>query len=108
MPVTEAELILARSWIGNTETEDVFNERYDRLDSLDAAILESMRAQLSAMVFDQPSGLSTPDGLNLQYGQNIQTLRDMIKTFIAAGGTVEDETGPSGPGLVKLERVDYR
>lgn len=108
MPPTEAELTVARSWIGNTETDDTFSERYDRLGGLDGAIVESLRAQLSVMILDQPSGLSTPDGLNLQYSENIRALRESLKNFIAIGGTPEDEAGPMGPGLVKMERVDYR
>lgn len=45
MPVlTDGEWVLVRSWIGTTEEDAVFQERYDRLGTMDRAIIESLRA----------------------------------------------------------------
>lgn len=108
MPPTADELTLARSWIGNTEEEDVFAERYDRLEDLDKAILESMRAQLSVMLFDQPSSISTPDGLSVQFTQNITALQQLIKNFVAMGGTDPATAEGGGSGVYQIERTSSR
>jgi len=110
MPVlTEGEWVVVRSWIGTTEEEEVFQERYDRLNDLDAAIIESLRAQLSTMILDQPSSISTPDGLSLQYGENIRTLREHLNKFISQGGTdALPESGVGGANVTRMERPSYR
>lgn len=108
MPATADQLKVARSWIGNTETDDVFNERFDRLGlDLDAAIVESLRAQLAALVMDQPAGLGLPDGTNLQYGENIRTLRENLKNFLSTGGT-DPATSEGGSVVTRIVRDDYR
>lgn len=89
MPATDDELTYARSYIGTTETDDTFNERVDRLalmydergDVLDAAIEESMRAQLSAMMLDGPAQASAPGGISYSQGANIQTLAQQLTEF---------------------------
>lgn len=91
MPATESELTYARSYIGTTETDDTFNERLDRLsidideraDALDAAIEESIRAQLSAMLLDGPAQASAPGGVSYSQGANIQTLAQQLSEFRA-------------------------
>lgn len=110
MPVlTEGEWVLVRSWIGTTEADETFQERYDRLESLDKAIIESLRAQLAAMTLDQPSSISTPDGLSVQFGENIRALRDTLKAFINSGGTdALPEQGVGGANVTRLERPSYR
>jgi hypothetical protein len=106
---TPEELTLARSWIGNTETEDVFAERYDRLKgSIDAAILESLRAQLAVMTLDGPSYISTPDGMRIQYVANITAIQDTIKRFISMGGTDPNTVEATSPGIHRLDRTRYR
>lgn len=108
MPATANDLKVARSWIGNSESDATFNERYDRLGSLDAAITESLRSQLAALL-ESPAGLGTPDGLNVQTGENIRTLRGLLAEFLATGGTVEDETILAGGAAVtQVSRPDYR
>lgn len=101
MPATADELKVARSWIGTTETDDVFNERYDRLGSLDAAIKESLRTQLAKLILDQPAGLSTPDGLNVQFGENIRTLSARLAEFSSEGGS-------AGTGSVQISQFATR
>jgi hypothetical protein len=88
MPVTTAELNYARSFIGTTEEEDVFNERFDRLEAdyddrrvqLNAAIEESLRAQLQSMMLDQPSSASV-GSVSFSMGANIQELARALKDF---------------------------
>lgn len=94
MPVSADQLEVARSWIGTSESEPTFSARYDRFSAdptvtvpLDAAIIESIRAQLAVLVLDQPAQLSTPDGMSVNYTANIAALRDQLKAFIDSGGT---------------------
>lgn len=110
MPVlTSGEWVLVRSWIGTTEQDATFQERYDRLGSLDLAIIESLRAQLAAMTLDQPSSVSTPDGLSVQFGENIRALRETLKSFISTGGTdALAEDGAGGANVTRVERPSYR
>jgi len=89
MPATDEELTYARSFTGNTETDDTFNERVDRLglvygeraDALDAAIEESIRGQLSAMLMDGPAQASAPGGVSYSQATNIQTLAQQLTEF---------------------------
>lgn len=98
MPATEAELNYARSYIGTTETDETFNERLDRLaldseersDALEAAIEESLRAQLSSLLLDQPGQASAPGGVSYSNGANIQTLAQELDKF---------RSGSSGRGV---------
>lgn len=87
MPTTDEQWTVAQSWIGTTETRVTFDERYDRLDSLDEAIKESMRAQLAVLVFDQPAGVGLSSGDNFQFGENIRTIRENLAKFEDEGGT---------------------
>lgn len=89
MPATTDELTYARSFIGTTETDATFNERVDRLslvyderaDALDAAIEESMRAQLHSMVLDSPGQASAPGGISFSNGANMQTMAQELNEF---------------------------
>lgn len=108
MPPSDDQLTLARSWIGSTEEDDVFAERYDRLGSLDAAILESMRAQLAAMLFDSPTSITTPDGLSVQYNTNVTGLQAQIKNFISLGGTDGQPESHTGPNVTQAVRDQTR
>jgi hypothetical protein len=103
MPASEDELKVARSWIGTTETDDVFNERYDRLGSLDDAIAESMRAQLAVLLMDQPASLSTPDGTSVNFGKNIDAMTARLQEFLDTGGSDSIDTS-----IAKIHRPSYR
>jgi hypothetical protein len=113
MPVSQSELTVARSWIGNTEEESVFNERFDRLlpdaedrdQALGMAIEESLRAQLNAMVLDQPATFSVP-GVSASYGENIRTLKENLESFIATGMSVAPGAGAAQ--IVTLDRGPLR
>ena len=103
MTLTTDQLAYVRSWVGQTETDDSLNERYDRLyvDEEDAAveatIQESLRAQLQAMMLDQP-GSMTIDDISLSYNTNIQYLREQLKKF-------ESESGLGGSGSGALYQL---
>jgi hypothetical protein len=104
MPTTTDQMKVARSWIGTTEDDATFNERYDRLGSLDLAIAESLRAQLAVLVLDQPSSLATPDGTSVNFAANIKALQDNLAQFLDTGGT--DET--TSTSIARISRTSYR
>lgn len=109
MPTTPEQLKTARSWIGESETSDIFNERFDRLGSLDLAIVESLRSQIGVLESDQPASFGLPSGLNASFSSNITELKDTLEKFIAGGGTPEDPTAlPGSLKIVRLVRPDYR
>lgn len=95
MPTTADELIVARSWIGNTETQSAFDERFDRHflelgdreGSLESAIEESLRAQLQAMVLDRPASMSLPGGISASFGENMRILKENLEKFTATVGS---------------------
>ncbi len=114
MPVSADQLVVARSWIGTSESEATFNERYDRFSEdptvtvpLDSSIIESIRAQLAVLVLDQPAQLSTPDGMSVNYTANIAALRQQLKDFIDSGGTGLIPTAMEA-SVVRMRRSSYR
>lgn len=108
MPTTDEEWAEARSWIGPNEDQGTFDERVDRLGSVDQSIIESLRQQLADMTFGQPAGLGLPDGTNLQYQENIRAARESLQRFLTEGGTEEDETDIGGANVTTLSRPQYR
>lgn len=112
--MTADELNYARSWIGTTEDDDTFLERFDRqyrmaasahtfasdnaqrTYALNLAVEESMRAQLSVFVFDGPSSASA-DGDSYSNTTNMTTLRENIKEF-------KDLKGSGQAGVTRLVR----
>lgn len=105
--LTQDQLRVVRSWVGQTADESVLQERYARLDDLDGVILEEMRAQYAELIA-QPSTISV-DGLSVSYGENIRALRERINDFIKVGGTRTDDTPPPGGAMVhKLVRPEVR
>lgn len=88
MPASDDELTWARSYIGNVETDDTFNERVDRLEAdfnereqvLNAAVEESMRGQLNALMLDQPSQASV-GSISYSNAANIQELSKELEKF---------------------------
>lgn len=118
MPTTASEFIVAQSYIGETETLDTFDERFDRHytvvvmegslsadtarreEALHRGIEESLRAQLAAMALDAPSSASA-DGKSYSNVQNLVTLQNALKKF-------EGEHGSSKIRSVTLCRPDVR
>jgi hypothetical protein len=102
VPTTSDQFALAQSWIGTTETQATFDARYDRYlaegsdadTALAQAIEESMRQQLSQMVFDQPGQVSLPGGLSANYQANIQALMKNLQYFRDTQGSAKGRVVP--------------
>lgn len=105
--LTQDQLRVVRSWVGEAADEATLQERYARLSDLDGVILEEMRAQYAALI-EQPSSISV-DGVSIGYGENIRALRERINDFVKVGGTQLDDTPPQGAAMVhKLVRREVR
>ena len=115
MPASEDELNYARSYIGTIETEDVFNERVDRLsdfydersDVINAAIEESMRAQLHSMMLDQP-GQASVGSVSYSNGANIQTMANELQDFQKSSGIGLVPLGSTKLTMARLVRQRER
>lgn len=108
MPPTTSQMAAARSWIGPKETDAIFSERFDRLDSLDAAILESLRAQVSTLIFSQAASISVED-ISINYSENIKAITSLIKEFQEVGGTEGLlEKGSIPVNVTKFHRTSSR
>lgn len=102
------ELAAARAWIGTEETDQALSARAERLGSLDAAILEVLRTNLTELI-EQPSSTSLPSGLSVTITQNITALEKLIKDFQASGGVEASLAGTATvPSVTKLHRADRR
>lgn len=81
--LTDAQLAAARLELGTTINEDDLQERYDRTQSLDAAITEVLRQRM-ADLRATPASFNTPD-----YGQstaeNLKALEAQLGSRGAAG-----------------------
>ncbi len=102
--LTEGQVKVARSWIGNSEELEVFQERYDRLGSFDDAITESLRAQLAGYALDSPAQFGTPSGYSQNTSENIKSLRESLAKFLEV---VVAEAG-AGVTVAVMRRPDYR
>jgi hypothetical protein len=116
VPATADQLTLARSYIGSTETDDVFNERFDRLGpgepwwvKLTLAIQESIRAQIASLIFDQPTQI-TVGGDSFNWGSNIKALQDALEAFEDSGGIPDPDLpiGSIGASTARLVRPSVR
>lgn len=110
MPATADQLTVARSYIGTTETDAVFNERYDRLGpsepahvKLSLAIEESIRAQLSALIFDQPTQI-TVGGDSFNWSTNVKALEDALERIQDDPIADPEEEISIGSTVVRLDR----
>lgn len=104
--LTEDQLAVVRSWVGEAPEESALHERFNRLHDVDGAVLEELRTQYTEM-------LATPqlsvDGLNISYAGNLQALRDRINQFISEGGTGLDDTPlPGRLSISRIKRFDPR
>lgn len=102
MPLTENELIVARSWVGQEVTDDALNERYERLGSLNAVIEETLRVQATELA-KRPANVSLPSGLTVSTSHNITEARQRLEKFLASGGV-----NATSPGVTRLKRKDRR
>ena len=102
MPLTDDEMMAARSWIGETVSDETINERYDRLGDINLAIEEELRSQSVAMA-QRPTNLALPSGLSLGFGQNITAAESRLKDFLSSGGV-----SSIGVKITKLYRKQER
>jgi hypothetical protein len=98
---TDKQWAVATSWVGS-EAREVFDERYNRLGDLDAAIEESLRAQLTAMTIGAPSRISVED-ISVDYSGNISALQKSLEKFLLLGSD-----GGTRPKVTKIVRPSYR
>jgi hypothetical protein len=102
--VDPGELVYVRSYIGETELEATFNERFDRqytaqsllgtwgdlvlmrARAINLAIEESMRAQIAVLTLDQP-GQGKAGDASYSYDKNIDALEKDLKRFMALKGS---------------------
>jgi len=106
--LTEGQVRVARSWIGNSEALEVFQERFDRLGSFDDALTESLRAQLAGYALDSPGQFSTPSGYSQNTTENIRSLKETLAKFLASGGTDSVADAGTTVHVTALRRPDYR
>lgn len=102
MPFTNDEMQVVLSWTGTGETEAKLNERYERLEDMDAVIVESLRYQI-AVLRSSPASLRLPSGLSINTSDNIKALEEALGKFVAQGGT-----SGSATNVTKLVRADWR
>ena len=106
MALTADELTAIRAWVGNEPTDAELNERYDRLESLDAVVEETLEAKL-ALLLEQPSSVSLPSGLSVTITQNMTEMRQTLKRFKNTT-SLDDPIAGDIPGVSKLHRADRR
>jgi hypothetical protein len=105
--LTYEDIQIVRSWIGQTYSESGIYEKYERLQDLDATILEILMDQLQE-ARSNPSSLSLPGGLSLSFNESIRALERLIDKFKAQGGTdgVAESGGPTSHK--RFVRTDWR
>lgn len=101
MPLSDDQVRVIRSWVGDRPRGEDLEERYTRLGDIDEVIRETLRSQL-AKLLASPSSFSTPDGLSVSTSENIRTLRETIDKFY---GT---EAASQEVNVTKLSRPNIR
>ena len=102
--LTDDQVELIRSWVGENEPLVDLQERYDRLgESIDKVIEETLRKKLTGFIMDQEASVRLPSGLAVNISKNIDALTDRLNLFLSTGGTEV-----LGPGVFRLARTDYR
>lgn len=108
MALSNDDWELAQTWIGTKESRADFTARYERLgEDLDAAIHESMTAQLSAMIFERDAQVQVED-IQVNNSTNIRELSKLLEKFTAVGGTSPGDGSPGGMQTTRLARRRYR
>lgn len=107
MPLAEADLLVIRSWVGATPTDDAIEDKYDRLGTIDGVIIEVLVEKEQALI-DQPSSISSPDGSSISFTSNLQAIRTKIRDFQKLGGTAGSADEAPQSNLVRFYRRDYR
>lgn len=89
MAISDGQMAVLRSFVGGTASDDDLEDRYRRLGSFDAVILETLRSRLAVMVLDEP-GVFSVDGLTINQTDNIRSLRAAISEFETSNGSGMD------------------
>lgn len=99
MPLSDDDLKVVRSRVGNAALEEDLHERYDRLGSVEDVIRETLSARL-ANLLDQPASFTVPGDYGQDVGANISALEKSLR----------GETGLAGPSVVirSAETADPR
>lgn len=95
MPLTDDQLVVVRSWVGEVVDDQTLHDRYDRLQTLDATVEEELRSQL-AVAIDQPTQVSLPSGLSISKQQNLMSAEKRLKDFLSFG-SLDDDVFEAGP-----------
>lgn len=90
MAITDDAIAVIRSWVGSTWDEDDISDRFDRLGSYDATVLEILNQQMADLEL-QPASFSVP-GLSISNGQNMVSLGETIKRFRASSTGLDTDT----------------
>ena len=106
MALTSEQETVVRSWVGTTVSIDVLNERFERLESLNATVAEELQSQLAELIA-QPAQISLPSGLSIQTSQNITALQQLIIKF-QNSTDLDSGTYVTIPGIGRMVRREYR
>lgn len=106
MPLTTEQIAAVRAWVGQDVSDQTLHDRFDRLGSVDATVLEELRTQLTALNA-QPGSLSLPSGLSVTTQSNAQVLERLIKEFRNAPSLDSPQEGVKA-SVAKLVRPDRR
>ena len=113
MALDSEQLSDVRSWVGDElETAyldglyDVFLDDYTEAQAVAHTIRKALRYRLAQLTLDQPAGLSTPEGLSIQQGENIRALQEQLRSFESSALAIAAGGGAVGVG--KLHRPDGR
>lgn len=109
MPLSPEQLEEMRSWVGTIPTDDELQARWERLQSYNAVIEETIRIITNDLA-RRPASVTVPGGLSISSGENLRYYQDLLKRFQAGQGMDEDPlAGVSGPGsTTRLVRSDWR
>lgn len=94
MSLSADQLTLVRSWVGDAVETSVLDERFDRHlgelgdedDAMIAAIEEELRHQKAVLTLDQPESIRLPDGLAVNFGKNIDGVKESIDSLRSSRG----------------------
>lgn len=102
-PLTDDEWAAATSWIGTSITREEFEARYNRLGSVDQAIIETITYIISKMN-GQPGSFSLPSGLSVTTSENLRAWQSILASFQSRGGL----GGAGGTKIYQRVREDLR